>query len=313
MPRLYEKFYRWLKTDEISADNLNPRFESLDDRLFPLEAIVISWEQALAVVQDRVLLRSEEVIAGLRNRLIEITQLAWLTGRSGTSVILATDTDVSLLIDEADRPLFTPGPFAVISRTSDPYAYAIVRTAGFDRVRGQWDVRVVAAAGDLATAHTDWSIAAVAGSSLSQMVWLAEGKTARDATLAARDLAKIYAERTASDLLITGLNKAGAETAAGIATTKADEARAAADRAATFDPSTFATKTSVAAQFTALKGTVSASYDTLGKLEAGVTANATATGNLANAVGTHTTDIAALKVGVAEAKRLASLAIALGG
>lgn len=313
MPRLFERFYKWAQTDFVTADNLNPRFQSIDDRLFPLEAIVISWEQALAVVQDRVLLRSEDVIAGLRNRLVEITQLAWLTGHSGTSVILATDTDVSLLIDEADRPLFTPGPFAVISRTSDPYAYAIVRTAGFDRVRGQWDVRVVAAAGDLASAHTDWSIAAVAGSSLSQMVWLAEGKTARDATLAARDLAKIYAERTAADVLSTGMNKAGAEASAKIATDKAGESAASAAAAATFDPSSYPTKTAVTAQFTALKGTVSASYDTLGKLEAGVTANATATGNLANAVGVNTTDIAALKVGVAEAKRLASLAIALGG
>jgi len=294
MPRLFDKLYRWGKNDFVSADNLNPRFESIDDRLFPLEAVVISWEQALATVQDRVLQRSEDVISGLRDRLVSITQLSWLTGRSGTSVILATDTDVSLIIDEADRPLFTPGPFAVISRTSDPYAYAIVRTAGFDRTRGQWDVRVVAAAGDLATAHTDWSIAAVAGSSLSQMVWLAEGKTARDATIAARDLAKIYADRTASDLIITGMNKSGAEAAAKIATDKAAEAGAAADRAATFDPSTFATKAFVTGQFTALKGTVSASYDTLGKLEAGVTANATATSNLANVVGGHTTDIAAI-------------------
>lgn len=306
MPSLYEKLYRWLPRTPITDTELNVRFESVDGRLVPLEAIVISWEQALAVVEDRVLQRSEDVIAGLRNRLVEITQLAWLTGRSGTSVVLATDTDVSLIIDEANRPLFTPGPFAVISRTSDPYAYAIVRTAGYDRTRGQWDVRVVAAAGDLATAHTDWSIAAVAGSSLSQMVWLAEGKTARDATLAARDLAKIYAERTAADVLSTGLNRAGAESAAAIANTKAGEAAASAAAAATFDPSTYATKTAVAAQFATIKGTVSASYDTLGKLEAGITANATATGNLANAVGVNAT-------AVAEAKRLASLAIALGG
>jgi len=295
MPRLFERFYRWGRTDPITADRLNPIFESLDDRLFPLEAVVISWEQALATVQDRVLLRSEDVIAGLRNRLIEITQLSWLTGRSGTSVVLASDTDVSLIVDEADRPLFTPGPFAVISRTSDPYAYAIVRTAGFDRTRGQWDVRVVATAGNLAAAHTDWSIAAVAGSSLAQMVWLAEGKTARDATLAARDLIDGYAKRTAADVVSTGLNRAGAEAAAANATTKASEAGAAADRAATFDPSTYATKASVAAQFTALKGSVSASYDTLGKLEAGLTANATATLNLANMVSANAADISTLQ------------------
>jgi len=309
MPRLFERFYRWGKTDFVSADKLNPIFQSIDDRLFPLEAVVISWEQALATVQDRVLQRSEDVIAGLRNRLVEITQLAWLTGRSSTSVVLATDTDVSLIIDEADRALFTPGPFAVISRTADPYAYAIVRTLQFDRTRGQWDVRVVAAAGNLATAYTDWSIAAVAGSSLAQMVWLAEGKTARDATLAARDLAKTYADRTAADVVSTGMNRAGAEAAATTANTKAGEAAASADRAATFDPATFATKASVAAQFTAIKGTVSASYDDLGKLEAGVTANATATGNLANAVGANTTAIAANATTIAAADTRASRAL----
>nr|USU31121.1 hypothetical protein NG677_17485 [Methylobacterium sp. OTU13CASTA1] len=306
MPSLFEKLYRWLPRTPITDTELNVRFESVDGRLVPLEAIVISWEQALAVVEDRVLQRSEDVIAGLRNRLVEITQLAWLTGRSGTSVVLATDTDVSLIIDEANRPLFTPGPFAVISRTSDPYAYAVVRTAGYDRTRGQWDIRVVAAAGDLATAYTDWSIAAVAGSSLSQMVWLAEGKTARDATLAARDLAKIYAERTAADVLSTGLNRSGAEAAAAIANTKAGEATASAAAAATFDPSTYATKASLTAQISAVKGNADAAHDSLSELAALTDANTAAAA--ANAIA-----IAANATAVAEAKRLASLAIALGG
>jgi hypothetical protein len=245
MPSLFEKLYRWAKNTPLVPQEFNKRFESVDTRLVGLEEVKIGWEVALATVQDRVLSRSEDVIASLRDKLLAITNLAWLTAHSATSATLAEGASVSLIIEPASRELFAPGPFAIVMRDAAPSAYAIVTTADYSRQTGQWDVRVETSTG-LAGAHADWSIAAIAGSTLAQMTLLAEGKAARDDTIEALEDVQALAVVVGSEagsVTAKAAQVAADKVAAG---NSAQAAQQSATAAATFDPATYATKAELA-------------------------------------------------------------------
>lgn len=196
MASRFEEVYRFNADDVLTDEELNKRFKDLDDRLSRAEVARLSEDEAFGVVLDRVLGRSEAVIASLRDQLLEITQLQWLTASSDTPQTLAVEAQFALSIIEQDRALFAPGPYALLSWTGGaPDDYAIVRTLGFDRNLGQWDVRVEAYVGAPGP-WNDWQIAAVAGATLAQMALLQQGRgeflglqAARDQAVAAKDTA----------------------------------------------------------------------------------------------------------------------------
>lgn len=169
----------------LDQDFFNTRFRILDDRLVSLEGLSISWQAALAVVQDNVLSRSEAVIASLRDQLVSITGLAWLTAGSTSPVSLIEGQDAQLTVNSSDVSLFTPGPYAVISRTANT-DFAVVSTTSYDRSTGIWNVHVESVSGLAGGPFSDWQIAAVAGSTLMQKAWLDQGKAARDDAAAAQ-------------------------------------------------------------------------------------------------------------------------------
>lgn len=176
--------YRFRDRDRLTAAALNARFLDINARVLGVEIERLSEDEAFAVVLDRVLSRSEDVISSLREQLLAITQLQWLTSTSSTPAALEADSELYLIIDEADRGLFAPGPFAVLTRAATPDEYAVVRTVAYDRESGQWDIAVEALEMD-DEEHDDWLIAAIAGSTLAQLTLLEEGKAVRDVTIAA--------------------------------------------------------------------------------------------------------------------------------
>ncbi|MDZ4371540.1 MAG: hypothetical protein U1C74_08995, partial [Phenylobacterium sp.] len=139
--------YRFRNTDRLTAAELNRRFLDINARLDPLEVLRLTEDEALAVVLDRVLSRSEAVIASLREQLLAITQLQWLTATSSTPAELEEAAELYLIVDAQSRALFAPGPFAILTRAATPDAYAIVSTQAYDRLSGQWDIKVEALAG----------------------------------------------------------------------------------------------------------------------------------------------------------------------
>jgi len=191
MTSRFEEAYRFKSDDFLTDEALNRRFKDLDDRLSKAEVARLGEDTAFSVVLDRVLARSEEVVGGLRDQLLAITQLQWLTAISDTPATLAVAGEISLTIVEADRALFAPGPFAVLAWSDgDPEDYAVVRTLAFDRALGQWDLRVEAFTGDPGP-HDEWQISAVAGSTLAQLALLEQGQLA--AAAASADQADVAA------------------------------------------------------------------------------------------------------------------------
>jgi hypothetical protein len=187
MPSRFEEIYRVTPATDLTAELLNRIFRDLDDRLAKAEIVRLSEDQAFGVVLDRVLSRSEGVISSLRDQLLTLTELQWLTARSDTSRTLEVGATFAFEIIPEDRPLFLPGAFALLAWTGgEPDHYAIVSTLGFDRPLGQWDVRIEAFVGDPGP-HDEWEISAVAGATLAQLALLAQGQAAQAATEDARD------------------------------------------------------------------------------------------------------------------------------
>ena len=193
-----DAFYRWGAREEISAENLTKRPMDLHLRVKALEAIGEAVEYIRRQVDDTVLAQAENVLAGLRAQLAAIVDLDWLTGTSTTSVALVAGQERALILPADERVLFAPGPFAVVQRISDPGVYAVVQTLNYDRGLGQFDFTVLTVAGAPGT-YADWSIAAVAGSTLAQMTMLAQGQAARDAAAASLAAASADAAQVAAD------------------------------------------------------------------------------------------------------------------
>lgn len=229
--------YRFKPRDSLTHSALNARFLDLNARVLGVEIQRRSEDEAFGVVLDRVLARSEAVIASLRDQLLAITQLQWLTATSTTPAALEEEAELFLVIEDAQRELFSPGPFAVLTRTATAEDYAVVRTLAYDRETGIWDIAVEALQMD-SDPHDDWLIAAIAGSTLAQLTLLEEARVVRNATIdaaagvagvgaqlalveAARDLALEYRDAAqdhkvgAQDALAAALiAKAAAEAAA---------------------------------------------------------------------------------------------------
>lgn len=210
-----EDAYRWGKREPITAEALTERFLGLHLRAQAMEALKVSYEEVLRTVSDRVLQRSEDVIAGLRGQLAQILQLEWLTALSTSLLTLVEGETRALVVLANQRPLFAPGPYAILTRTSTPDDYAIIRTLHYDRTLGQLDFEVVTRVGRPGP-FADWQVAALAGSTLAQMSLLGVGKVARDAAVEANRLAQIAAgsadadaAATALDRIQTGLDRIG--------------------------------------------------------------------------------------------------------
>ncbi len=209
----FEELYRFGPNDFLTDEALNARLKDIDSRLTISEIARLSEDEAYADVLDRVLSRSEAVIASLRGQLLQLTELQWLTAHSPTPAVLAIEAQFPLIIREEDRPLFAPGPFAVLSWDGgEPDHYAVVRTLGYAREEGEWLVRVEAFVGE-AGPHVGWQISAVAGSTLAQLALLASGQAAAAAAAADRaDVAARHADISAkhADVLAMAGDTAGA-------------------------------------------------------------------------------------------------------
>ena len=246
MPERFDGVYRVKRAngqpEALTEEFFNIRFRDVDLRVSALELLDISWQAALLQVRGEVLDRSEQVISDLRDKLISLTQLQWLTALSGTERTLVAGDLQSFAIDPDYRDLFTPGPFVLLSRAGTADDYAVARTSLYDRDSGQLIVETLVITGDPGP-HSDWVISAIAGSTLAQLELLNQAIALQATLLAARDDAVAAATAAAGDALATAADRlavSGDRTAVGLdkatvlaAKTTAVDAAAAAAASAT--------------------------------------------------------------------------------
>lgn len=251
--------YRFDRRTPLTSAELNKRVLDINARILGIEVLRLAENEAFSVVLDRVLSRSESVISGMRERLLAITQLEWLTATSATSITLVEEEEVALIIPVDERALFTPGPFALLTRAAAPEDYAVVRTLGFNRESGQWDVRIEAFFGDEGP-FDDWLISAIAGSTLAQYSMLGESRVARDEAVEARGVIVPLAEQVAE-------NAADLEAALASASASEDAAAgSAADALASAAAFTVATTTEIRSGTTSHAMSPAGIYAALGKV-----------------------------------------------
>lgn len=207
-----------------------------------------------------------------------------LTATSDTEVLLVGGVERTWVVAQADRTTFAPSPYVLVLRRLSMADTALLRVTGWDPASGAFTAEVLEITGNPGP-HTDWEFVSGPGVVTAQRSWLAEGRAERALTVAARQAAQDAAAQVASDKLVVGMSRAGADQAAATATSKAAEATAAADRAKTWDPTNYYPKATVdqklADQAAAIKGNADAAHDTLGEM--------------AVLVDQNTADVAALK------------------
>ena len=234
MPDRFDSVYRVKRAngqpEALTEEFFNIRFRDVDLRVSALELLEISWQAALLQVRGEVLDRSEQVITDLRDKLVSLTQLQWLTALSGTSRTLVVDDLISFAVDTDYRDLFTPGPFVLLSRAATPDDYAVARTSAYDRVSGQLNVEILTVTGN-AGPHSDWVISAIAGSTLAQLELLNQAKALEAAYLTARDAAIAAAMSAADDASATAGDRSQVNTDKGLTAGYRDAALAARDLA----------------------------------------------------------------------------------
>lgn len=81
------KEYAWGPQEAFTRNALDRRFLDINSRVFGIELLRLTEDEAYQQVLDRVLSRSEGVISDLRSRLLAITELEWLTATSTLSLI----------------------------------------------------------------------------------------------------------------------------------------------------------------------------------------------------------------------------------
>lgn len=239
-----EEFYLWDRNTALTPDELNRRFVDLHLRLQFAETEKLSDATLRQEISDKVLLQSEAVISGLRDKLLSLTQLEWLTAPSASNVALVEGATRTFVIAVADRALFTPGPYVIIGREGAPDTYAVARAQTFDRDSGEFVVSLtVVVTPDGPGPWSDWEIGSLAGSTLAQLVLLQRGYAARDEALQARDVATDKRNQAvdaagvatqasgaaAAALALTQESTSIAVAARDVATQKAADAQAAAE------------------------------------------------------------------------------------
>ncbi|MGZ2374968.1 hypothetical protein ACVI3U_002871 [Sinorhizobium medicae] len=229
------------KTTTFDEALWNNFVREVDARYRELEGIKIDWEavsdQGIQVALDRI----NEVLLPASDRIRRVAELGFLTAPSATAHTLEVGETLTFVVSEGDqRDLFTPSPFVAITRGANATDYAIGRALFYNPETGQLDVRIDAVFGDPGP-HSDWFIAAVAGSVSAQVELLADAQTARTGAETAE---------TGAETARTGAEtaKAAAETARG----GAETARAGAETARTGAETAKAGADATLAQFQAI-------------------------------------------------------------
>lgn len=239
-------------SDTFTYEVLVRLLRAIEARLKPLEDQTGSLEEAIEAVRKVGLDRINEVLVPAIQLVFEIQSKGFLVARSSSSVTLAEGNVLTLIVgEEQGRALFTPGPFTALTREANADDYAIARTIDYNQTSGVYTCQVLSFEGT-AGPHSDWVIGALAASTIAGMTLRNQAAAARDASAgyaaaadAARGLAVAAKEAAEAAAGVAGGHASAAATSSGEALGFRNQAQAAAEAAATFDPSNFYTKTAM--------------------------------------------------------------------
>lgn len=193
--------------NELDRDFFNRRFRLIAEAIISLSdevgRVTTDSDRLVTLGLNRV----NEVLGPLLTKVQAASENGFLVATSTTPLTVTIGLETTLAItDEAQRDLFTPTPYVLLTRQADGTEddYAIVRVTGYNRANGGLAFEVILVNGDIGDAsHDDWVVSATAGLSVAVL----EAATAVQETLelaqeAAADAAAAAA--TAETVLASG-------------------------------------------------------------------------------------------------------------
>jgi hypothetical protein len=182
---------------ELDRDFFNRRFRLIAETFGQLGQEVASVTGDTDRLVALGLTRVNEVLGPLLSKVQAVSENGFLVATSATSLTIANGLQSTLAItDPAQRDLFSPTPYVLLTRQADGTQddYAVLRVEDFNRTNGGLAFEVILVNGNIGdAAHEDWVISATAGISVAVL----EAATSVQATLA-------LAEQAASDAADAG-------------------------------------------------------------------------------------------------------------
>ena len=219
---LSEAFFADDRTD-LDNQFWNRFVQEVTARFTRLEKIEIDWERVSQQGIDVALARINEVLLPAAQNIRDIAELGFLIANSATELTLEADKIKTFIVNEAERDLFTPGPFLAVTRVDNADDYAVGRLMFFNRETGVLDVKIDSIWGDPGP-HSDWQISATAGAVNAQISML-------DQVGVIKSEIETLRGETATDRGLAQDARTGAETAAGGAVTARTGSETARDKA----------------------------------------------------------------------------------
>lgn len=163
----------------------------LESRISGIESKSADFDSAVQQLLDIGLKRINEFLLPATEEIRKITELGFLVASSQTSaVIVEGATTAFTILEGAQRDLFTPSVFTILTRETTLTDYAVMRTLSYNKETGVYIGTMVAVSGGPGP-FNDWTIGALAGSTIAQIEMLAESRDLRDESVAAAGVAVI--------------------------------------------------------------------------------------------------------------------------
>jgi len=174
---------------DLDRDFFNRRFRLIAESIAKINAGLEDVNDATDNLVALGLVRVNEVLGPLLAKVQAASENGFLVARSSTPLILAVGLETTLAIqDAAERELFTPTPYVLISRAAEDTVddWAILRVQSYHRANGGLAFEVVAINGTIGAAqHSDWVISATAGVAKTMMQAAVDVSNTRDIAEAA--------------------------------------------------------------------------------------------------------------------------------
>lgn len=143
---------------ELYAEPLNRAFGSLDVRIRLLEALKISWEDAIGVLQQYGLERLDNALLPVYESLVSISRVGILFSAGSSTPNLIGMGTKTFVLDEIDRLRFAVPQYMTVNSKSTPADGMLCLFSSYNEETGVLIVSVLLTSGSLVS-HDDWLIA----------------------------------------------------------------------------------------------------------------------------------------------------------
>ena len=191
---------------DLDRDFFNRRYRLIAETFQQLNDGVTALSKSSDSLVAVGLTRINEVLGPALTQVQLAAESGFLVGTSSTPFSMADGLEGTMVIGEAERGLFAPTPFVILTRNADDTEddWAVLRVQSYDRDNGGLAFAVAGVSGNIGDAeHDDWVVSASAGLAATILrvgAGLATAlATAQDAAQKAED-----ASTTAQEVLANG-------------------------------------------------------------------------------------------------------------